>query len=291
MEQVFPAPAKLNLFLHVTGRRADGYHTLQTVFQFLDFGDAVRLAVRADGQIRRASDLPALPAEADLSVRAARRLQAAANASLGADIAVTKRIPMGAGLGGGSSDAATVLVALNHLWGLGWERERLAEIGLGLGADVPVFVHGRAAWAEGVGELLTPVELEEPWYLVIDPGCRVPTGVVFGDPALTRNSPLAKITDYVCEDSGDGVRRLSAARLLAGTRNDCEEVVRRLFRPVDAALAWLAREASARMTGTGSCVFAAFASAAAARAVCKRLPGEWRGFVARGVNRSPLGGI
>ncbi len=270
---VLPAPAKLNLFLHILGRRADGYHELQTVFQFLDHGDRLTLVQREDGHLRRTYDLPEVPAEEDLVMRAARALQAAAGTSLGADIRLEKRLPMGGGLGGGSSDAATVLVGLNRLWGLGWPLARLAEMGLALGADVPVFVHGRAAFAEGVGERLTPVAPPESWYLVVCPPVRVDTGAVFADEGLTRNTPPIKISG-LSEWEG---------------RNDCQAVVVRRHPEVGEALAWLSRRAGkARMTGTGACVFAPFGTAAQARRVAQGLPPRWRGFVARGCNRSPL---
>ncbi|GAB4291103.1 MAG: 4-(cytidine 5'-diphospho)-2-C-methyl-D-erythritol kinase [Thiohalomonadaceae bacterium] len=268
----WPAPAKLNLFLHVTGRRADGFHLLQTVFQFLDYGDVLHFTVRDDGVVRRVSELPGVAAEADLVVRAACLLQAEAGCALGVDIAVEKILPMGGGLGGGSSDAATTLVALNALWRLGLDEDRLAALGLRLGADVPVFVRGRAAWAEGVGERLAPVDLPEPWYLVLVPSVSVSTAEVFGAPELTRDCPPITIRDFLAGRGG----------------NVCEPVVRARFPAVAEALDWLGRFAPARMTGTGCCVFAAFADEEAARAVAARLPAGWRGFVARGRNRSAL---
>lgn len=269
---VWPAPAKLNLFLHVTGRRADGYHLLQTVFQFLDYGDELQFAIREDGAIRRHGDVPRVAEADDLLVRAAQRLQAETGCGRGADIAITKRLPMGGGLGGGSSDAATVLVALNHLWGLELTTEELAAIGLALGADVPVFVHGFAAWAEGVGEALTPVAPEEPWYLVVKPPLEVPTAAVFGAPELTRDCPPITIPDFL---SGRG-------------SNVCEPVVRRRFPEVGEVLDWLGQYGEARLTGTGSCVFVAFEERAPAEAALAELPATWQGFVARGMNRSPL---
>ena len=269
---VWPAPAKLNLFLHITGRRADGYHLLQSVFQFLDYGDDLRFAIREDGVIQRYGDVPGVPAAADLMVRAARRLQEATGCRLGADIAITKRLPMGGGLGGGSSDAATVLVALNQRWGLELDRDRLAALGLALGADVPVFVRGFAAWAEGVGEDLTPVEPPECWYLVAKPPVEVPTAAVFGAPELTRDCPPITIPDF----------------LSGRASNVCEPVVRRRFPEVGEVLDWLGQYGDARMTGTGSCVFVAFDTRAPAEAALDQLPNEWQGFVARGVNRSPL---
>lgn len=268
----WPAPAKINLFLHVTGRRADGYHLLQTHFQFLDYGDDIRIEVTTDGQISRASELAGVAPEQDLVVRAARALQAASGTPLGARIKVVKRIPMGGGLGGGSSDAATVLRVLDHLWQTGLGVDHLAALGLKLGADVPVFVRGHAAFAEGVGEVLVPLDAEEPWTLVIHPGCEVPTAAVFGDAQLTRHTPPIKI------------HGLSSSL----THNDCEPVTRRLFPAVDEALDWLNRFAPARMSGTGACIFASFPSRAAAEEVGQQVPRHWQGFVAQRANRSPL---
>lgn len=268
----WPAPAKINLFLHVTGRRADGYHTLQTAFQFLDLCDRLDFALRDDGRILRHGGLPGVAPEDDLVVRAARSLQRFAPPGAGADIRVDKRIPAGGGLGGGSSDAATVLVALNRLWRLGLGAGRLAALALELGADVPVFAGGRAAWAEGVGELLTPIDAPQRWVLVLEPDCRVATAEVFADPQLTRDTAPMTMAD-----------------LLAGRgRNDCEAVVRRRFPAVGEALDWLGRFAPARLTGTGACVFATFESRARASEVAERLPRRWRGYVTRTLNRSPL---
>jgi 4-diphosphocytidyl-2-C-methyl-D-erythritol kinase len=268
----WPAPGKLNLFLHITGRRADGYHELQTLFQFIDRCDALRIEPRRDGAVRRLTDLPEVPAEQDLVVRAARLLQRETGSHWGADIGVEKRLPMGGGLGGGSSDAATVLVALNRLWDTGLTEHELAALGLHLGADVPVFVRGRAAWAEGVGERLEPVEIEEPWYVVIDPGVRVPTAAVFGAAELTRDSGPVKMRDF-----------------LSGLcRNDCEPVVLARYPAVARAKQWLDGFGDARLTGTGACVFAPFATRRRALDVLERLPAGWQGFVARGRNRSPL---
>ncbi len=268
----WPAPAKINLFLHVTGRRPDGYHLLQTQFQFLEYGDELQIEVRDDGQITRTSALAGVPPEQDLVVRAARALKESSGSPFGADIGVLKRIPMGGGLGGGSSNAATVLRALDQLWQTNLGVERLAGLGLVLGADVPVFVRGVAAWAEGVGEHLVPLDAEETWALVIHPGCEVPTGKVFGDPALTRNTPPIKI------------HGLSSFR----THNDCEPVTRRLFPVVDEALAWLDNFAPARMSGTGACIFASFETYAEALGVGRQVPRGWRWFAARRANRSPL---
>jgi len=270
--EAWPAPAKLNLFLHVTGRRPDGYHTLQTAFQIVDLADILHFTPRADGEIRRLGGPAEVPAEDDLCVRAARSLQAAAGRPLGADLRLEKRIPVQAGLGGGSSDAATTLVALNEIWGLRLPVEVLAELGLALGADVPLFVHGRSAWGEGIGERLTPLELPERHYAIVFPGVGIPTAEVFQAPELTRKTPETTIRGF----------------LKAGGRNDCEPVVTGRSPEVRRALAWLGKRGSARMTGTGSCVFAAFADRGAAQAALDGLPAEWRGFVARGLDRSPL---
>ncbi len=267
----WPAPAKLNLFLHVTGRRADGYHELQTLFQLIDLADTLSITVRPDGRLERPEGPREVPPEADLTLRAARVLKEATGTPLGATIRVHKRIPLGAGLGGGSSDAATTLLALNELWGCGLELTELARLGLPLGADVPVFVQGSSAWAEGIGERLTPVELPERWYLIIYPGVGVSTREVFQSPELTRNSPLITIRAFF--DSGG--------------RNDCEPVVRARAPPVADALDWLARFAPARMTGTGACVFAVFGSAAQAERLAAQVPDRWMSFVARGLNTSP----
>lgn len=268
----WPAPAKLNLMLHITGRRDDGYHLLQSVFQFLDYGDEITISTRDDGVIRRLNELPGVDAEQDLVVRAARLLQQQSGSTLGADIRVDKLLPMGGGLGGGSSDAATVLVALNRLWGTGLSLEQLAALGLQLGADVPVFVHGQAAWAEGVGEILQPVELPEPWYLVIIPPVEVSTAEIFSDPQLTRDCQAIKIRDFLAGQGG----------------NVCQPVASRHYPEIAQALAWLGQFASAKMTGTGSCIFAAFDTEAQAQEVYRQLPDGWRGFVAKGSNRSAL---
>jgi len=269
---VWPAPAKLNLFLHVVGRRADGYHLLQTVFQFLDYGDELRFAVRDDGKIRRTAGLSGVAEHQDLTVRAAALLKQVGGIAPGVDIAVTKRLPMGAGLGGGSSDAATTLVAMNRLWRLNLPEEKLAELGLQLGADVPVFVRGRAAWAEGVGERLTPLELPEPWYVVVAPPCHVSTAEIFAAPELTRNAPPITIAAFL---SGAG-------------SNQCEAAVCGRYPEVGRALAWLGEYAPARMSGTGAAVFAPFPEEAEARRVAAAVPAAWQAFVAQGRNRSPL---
>lgn len=272
-QQGWPAPAKVNLFLHVTGRREDGYHELQTVFRFLDYCDRLYFSPRTDGLVRRTGVLPGLDPEDDLTVRAARLLQQESGATLGADITVDKRIPMGGGLGGGSSDAATTLWALDRLWGLDLGVDVLATMALRLGADVPVFVRGRAAWAEGVGERLTPLDLAEPWHVVIVPPVQVSTAEVFAAPDLTRDSRPLTIDSFLSGDQGVNV---------------CEPVVRARYPAVAEALDWLGRFAPSRMSGTGGCVFAAFTERAHADTVLGALPRGWRGFVARGRNRSPL---
>ncbi len=269
----WPAPAKLNLFLHIVGRRADGYHLLQTAFQLLDWGDEVRLRVRDDGGIRRIDPLPDVPEALDLGVRAAHALKRATGCRLGADIAIEKRVPIGGGLGGGSSDAATVLVALNALWDTGLDDDALAVLALALGADVPVFVRGTSAWAEGVGERLTPLALPERWFVVVDPGVPVPTRELFQVPELTRNSPQLTIPLFV-----SGV----------ATGNAFEPVVRERFPAVAAALEWLGRHGEARLSGSGGAVFAAVASRDAGDAILADLPAGIRGWVVRGVNESPL---
>lgn len=268
----WPAPAKLNLFLHINGRRADGYHDLQTVFQLLDWGDEIGIEVTDDPHIERIEGPAAIDPAADLAVRAALALQRATGARQGARIRVRKRVPVGGGLGGGSSDAATVLRVLNRLWGTSLAPAELASLGLALGSDVPIFVHGSSAWAEGRGEKLTPLELPEAWYLVVHPGVAVATAEIFQAPELTRNSPIITI------------RALSPGQ----TRNDCEPVVRSRYPAVAAALDWMGARATARLSGTGSCVFASFASAADAERVAARVPDEWSARVARGLNRSPL---
>ena len=268
----WPAPAKLNLFLHVTGRRADGYHELQTLFQLIDLCDTIAISVREDGHIERPVGPPEVPGEADLTVRAARALKSATGTRLGATLKVRKRIPVGGGLGGGSSDAATTLLALNEVWGCGLSLNELVSLARPLGADVPVFVQGSSAWAEGVGERLTPVTLPGRWYVVIYPGVAVSTREVFQSPELTRNSPLITLRAF----------------FESGGRNDCEPVVRSRAAPVAEALEWLARFAPARLTGTGSCVFSACGSASDAERLAARVPDRWMSFVARGLNTSPV---
>jgi 4-diphosphocytidyl-2-C-methyl-D-erythritol kinase len=269
---VCPAPAKLNLFLHVVGRRADGYHLLQTLFRFIDYGDTLRLRPRADGRIERAGDVPGVAPEQDLTIRAASALREASGTRAGVTVELHKRLPLGAGLGGGSSDAATVLIALNRLWGLGWARSRLQALALQLGADVPVFVFGRSAFAEGVGERLLAVELPPAWYLVLMPPLAVSTAAIFSAPDLTRDSSPIKITRF---SAGPG-------------RNDLEAVACRRYPVVAEHLAWLRQHAAAAMTGSGACVFAAFESRSAALDVFERRPEGMQGFVACGLDRHPL---
>jgi 4-diphosphocytidyl-2-C-methyl-D-erythritol kinase len=269
----FTAPAKLNLFLHVVGRRIDGYHELQTLFQLLDWGDRILVRMRADGEIRRIEGALGVPAENDLAVRAARILKAETGARHGVDLRIQKRIPMGGGLGGGSSDAATVLRVIDRLWKTHLPVDRLAEIGLALGADVPVFVRGRSAVAGGVGEELTSVDLGERHYAVLDPGVQVGTAAVFQAPDLTRDSPRLTIPLLPDEQSW---------------RNDLEPVVRRGFPAVGEAIRWLSAFGAARVTGSGACCFVECASETVAEAVVARCPRPWRAWVARGVDRSPL---
>lgn len=284
----WPAPAKLNLFLRITGRRDDGYHELSTAFQFLDHMDAIGLRVREDGLIGRTASIVGVSAEQDLTTRAARLLQSVLGTPLGADIAVDKRIPLGAGLGGGSSNAATTLVGLNLLWKGGLTREQLAALGLKLGADVPVFVRGQAAWAGGVGEVLTPVDFEEPWYLILHPGCHVSTAAVFASSALTRDSVPLKIESFVSKEPQDGGRPVSPYAVLVRSGNDCEEVVRQQYPQVDAAFRWLSRFGLVRMTGTGASLFLPLEDEQTGHRLLAQFPTQWQGLLARGINRSPL---
>lgn len=269
----YPSPAKINLFLHVVGRRPDGYHLLQTAFQFISLCDWLELESRPDGQVVRITDVSGVPPETDLTVRAALALRAATGSSAGVNIRIEKTIPMGGGLGGGSSNAATVLVVLNRLWGLGLDRPALARIGLALGADVPVFVHGHAAWGEGVGEALTPINPPEAWYALLRPDCPISTAAVFNDPQLTRNTPLMTIADFAGNQ----------------THNDCEAVVRRHYPAVAEALDWLGTLGKARLTGTGSCVYAAYDAESSATRVAEAARARgWQAWSVRGLNRSPL---
>lgn len=267
-----PAPAKLNLWLHIIGRRPDGYHELETVFQFLDHGDELSFALREDGVIRLHTEIEAVPHDSNLIVRAARELQEQSGTRLGADIWLTKVLPMGGGIGGGSSDAATTLLALAHLWQLDWDEDRLAALGLSLGADVPVFVRGHAAFAQGVGEQLTPVDPEEPWYVVLVPQVSVSTVEIFSHPQLTRDSLPLKMRPVPKGNS----------------RNDCQPVVEQSYPEVRNALNSLGKFTEARLTGTGSCVFGAFPSKAEADKVLALLSVTQTGFVAKGSNVSML---
>ena len=267
-----PAPAKLNLFLHITGRRADGYHLLQTVFTFVDFADTIRLQRRTDGVIQRVTGAVDVPAATDLTVRAAKLLQQTTGSVYGVDIDVTKRIPMGGGLGGGSSDAASVLLGLNHLWQCGLDVDALAALGLRLGADVAVFVRGHAAWAEGVGEQLTPVDLPPAWYVVIHPRVHVPTAELFSATDLTRDCPPITLAAFL---NGQGT-------------NVFQPVVEQRFPEVATAISWLSQYADARLTGSGSCLFAPVDSKLEGETILQDLPSKWFGFVAHGMNNSPV---
>lgn len=272
MAGIWPAPAKLNLFLHIIGRRADGYHLLQTAFQFIDFQDEISIDVRHDGLIRRVSELPGVTAEQDLVVRAAKLLQHQAGSPLGADIHVNKCLPVGGGLGGGSSDAATVLVALNQLWGLGFSNEALCQLGLQLGADVPVFVRGEAVWAEGVGEKFSPISIPEPIYLLLRPDCHVSTAELFQHPQLTRDCRPITIRNFL---SGQA-------------KNVFEPLVREAYPEIDEAMTWLSSYATPRLTGTGACVFAEFQGQQQAERVLSQCPPHLDARVVHGLNRSPL---
>ena len=274
------APAKLNLFLHIIGQRSDGYHLLQSAFALLDFGDTLHLKARADGQIRRTSPLPGIAEEDDLIIRAAKLLQRESGARLGADIDVEKRIPMGGGLGGGSSDAASTLLALNRLWALNIPRPHLQKMALSLGADVPFFIFGRNAWAEGIGESLQRLDLPAWWYVVLTPGVQVPTPFVFSQPELTRNTNPIKIADF-------------SASGLVDTHNDLQPIVMKAFPAVESsvkALGGVSQKSifGARMTGSGACVFAAFEHERDARDAFQQLLPEHQGFVAQGLRKHPL---
>ena len=274
-ELVCLAPAKLNLFLHVVGRREDGYHLLQTVFRFVDFSDRLHFSMREDGVVKLYNPTPGVPEDQDLCVRAAKLLQQESGISRGVEIFLEKRIPMGGGLGGGSSDAATTLLALNRLWGLGWKRNRLLKLGLKLGADVPVFIFGENAFAEGIGEELSSIALPPAWYLILTPPVHVPTAQVFASKELTRNTIPIKIPPFSVEHG----------------RNDLEPVVCRTYPEVARHLEWLKRLDSIRMaamTGSGACVFAEFATGPAAQVALTQVPVGMSGFVARGLDRHPM---
>lgn len=266
------APAKLNLFLHVTGRRADGYHLLQTAFRLLDWGDRLDFTCRDDGRILRATDLPGVPPDTDLTVRAARLLQQETACSAGAEIAIRKQLPMGGGLGGGSSDAATTLIALNHLWGTGLDSTALQALGLRLGADVPFFIHGRDAFAEGVGERFQPLTLAPAWYVILSPEVSVPTAEIFSAKDLTRDTPPIKIADFTTST----------------TRNDLQDIACRRYPEVGEAIDWLAQFAPARMTGSGACVFAQVDSEAEAQHITEHCPAHWKAWKAASLAQHPL---
>ena len=272
---IYPAPAKLNLFLHVVGRRADGYHLLQTLFRLIDHGDCLRFSPRQDGQLRLLNPLPGVPPESDLTLRAARLLQAETGCRQGADIHLEKHLPMGGGVGGGSSDAATVLLALNHLWQLGLPRQRLQEIGLRLGADAPVFLFGRNAFAEGVGEDLQALDLPPAWYVVLEPPVQVPTALIFSAPELKRDTPSIRAADWHPGFGGNDLQAVAVAR----------------FPVIDDYRHWLGQYAEARMSGSGACVFAEFSDEASARQVLDRLPAGMRGWLAAGLAEHPLYGL
>lgn len=270
--QQYPAPGKLNLMLRIVGRRDDGYHLLQTIIRFIDYGDTVRLRVREDSMIRRVNEVPGIPEETDLAVRAAHLLQQTASHRCGVDMLIEKKLPQGGGLGGGSSDAATVLLALNHLWRLQYPRARLLELALRLGADVPVFVNGENALVEGIGEVLTPLAVPADWYVVLVPPVQVSTAAAFASPELKRDSKIIRIQSFSVD--------------LAV--NDLERPVCRAYAEVEGYLQWLRRFGPAMMTGSGACVFAAFGSEQAARSVLAQLPDNMKGFIARGLEQHPL---
>ncbi|MBC3933148.1 4-(cytidine 5'-diphospho)-2-C-methyl-D-erythritol kinase [Undibacterium curvum] len=270
-----PAPAKLNLFLHVTGRRDDGYHLLQTAFQLIDRCDLLDFDVRQDGQILRTNDVPGVPADSDLIVRAARLLQQKTGTTLGADLTLHKILPMGGGVGGGSSDAATTLMALNHLWQTGLSRTELMALGLQLGADVPFFIFGENAFAEGVGEELQAISTPERWFVVIEPGVHVPTPAIFSSRELTRDSKAVRIADF-------------SSNAENYWRNDLQTVACAMFPQVDEAIQWLSKFGNAKMTGSGACVFCAFADESAADKVIMQMPGRWKSWKAKALNQHPL---
>jgi 4-diphosphocytidyl-2-C-methyl-D-erythritol kinase len=268
----WPAPAKLNLFLHITGQREDGYHLLQTAFQFIDRCDQLEFELNDSGEVTLLTPIDGVNDKDNLIVRAAKLLMQQAGIQQGVAISLQKILPMGGGLGGGSSNAATTLVALNYLWDAGLSIQQLAQLGLQLGADVPVFIHGTAAWAEGVGEEITPISVDEPWFVVIVPDCHVSTAEIFSSSELTRDCKMITVSRFL---SGEGV-------------NVCEPVVRKHYPQVDEALLWLAQFAESKMTGTGACVFAKFDTELQAQHVVNQLPEGWQGFVAKGCNVSPL---
>ncbi|GGI19986.1 4-(cytidine 5'-diphospho)-2-C-methyl-D-erythritol kinase [Oxalicibacterium faecigallinarum] len=274
------APAKLNLFLHVVGRRADGYHLLQSVFQLIDRGDVLHFSLRDDEAICRSTELAGVPAESDLVIRAARLLQTAiiargAKTPVGVDIAVEKKLPMGGGLGGGSSDAATTLLALNHLWQAGFSREELMQIGVKLGADVPFFIFGRNAFVEGIGEAMQAVDTPSRWFVVIEPGVSVPTQQIFAETGLTRDTKVVKIADFLGAATSFG-------------KNDLQVVAEKLFPPIADAVKWLQQFGEARMTGSGACVFCGFTDERQADAALDQVPAQWKAWKARALDHHPL---
>ena len=278
---ILPSPAKLNLFLHITGRRSDGYHELQTAFQLLDFGDTVEIHARSDNKIVLLESLEGVPDEDNIVIRAAKLLQQRQtdkNAVLGADIKINKRIPMGGGLGGGSSNAASTLLGLNYLWQMGLSNEQLAEIGLSLGADVPVFIYGQNSFGEGIGERLQPLVLPKYWFTVIKPPISVPTAEIFSHSQLTRDTVTIKMAAVF--------KHLQTADIANALRNDCEATVRREYPEISEALDWLNELGTARLTGTGACIFARFASLAEAEAALAAIPASYTGFIAQGTDRS-----
>jgi 4-diphosphocytidyl-2-C-methyl-D-erythritol kinase len=270
-----PAPAKLNLFLHITGRRADGYHLLQSAFQLIDRSDLLHFDVRDDGVIRRTTEVAGIAHDTDLIVRAARLLQEATGSRYGADIAIEKILPMGGGLGGGSSDAATTMMALNHLWRTGMSRSEMQQLGLQLGADVPFFLFGTNAFAEGVGEQLVRLDTPESWFLIVEPGVSVPTPLIFASSELTRNSKPVRMLDF-------------SGALVGFGRNDLQTVAMDLFPPVAEAIQWLGGSGSARMTGSGACVFRTFDTQAGAQAMLQKVPTRWVAWVAKALKQHPL---
>jgi 4-diphosphocytidyl-2-C-methyl-D-erythritol kinase len=281
-----PAPAKLNLFLHVVGRRPDGYHLLQSVFQLIDRSDTLHFDLRDDDRIVRTTDVPGVPEEHDLIVRALRALQAEyarrhGRLPPGIAVAVEKRLPMGGGLGGGSSDAATALMAANHLWQAGLTDAELIALGLPLGADIPFFLFGETAFAEGVGEALQAVPGPDCWYVVIEPGVAVPTVAIFTAPDLTRDTKAITISDF-------SRRHVESDDLIGFGKNDLQDVAARLFPPVAEAIEWLGGYGAARMTGSGSCVFCAFSTEQEAEQVLKQVPSRWKAWKARALQRHPM---
>lgn len=281
-----PAPAKLNLFLHVTGRRPDGYHLLQSVFQLIDHGDTLHFDLRADDRIVRTTDMPGVPEEQDLIVRALRALQGEyerrhGRLPPGLDVAIEKRLPMGGGLGGGSSDAATALMAANHLWQAGLTDEELMALGLPLGADIPFFLFGRTAFAEGVGEALQPVDGPDCWYVVVEPGVQVPTVAIFTAQDLTRDTKAITISDF-------SRRHIDSQDLIGFGKNDLQDVAARLFPPVAEAIEWLGAYGAARMTGSGACVFSAFSSEQEAERVAQQVPAKWKAWKAKAITQHPM---